>query len=112
MGLAIASNLGQATEATLREQFSRFGGLSGVGYGLFGYLLVKTKFDNSAGYILSPVTSFLLLLWFFLCIGGAFPPLDQVLPESMTHVANSAHAVGLIVGAAWAYAPLMLRKPA
>jgi len=110
--LAVTSNLGQAVEATLREHFSRFGGLSGVGYGLFGYLLVKTKYDNREGYLLSPVTSFILLLFFFLCIGGAFPPLNSVLPESLTHVANSAHAVGLIVGAALAYAPIILKKPA
>ena len=110
--LAITSNFGQAVEATVRGHLSLFGGLSGVGYGLFGYLLVKTRYDNRDGYLLSPVTSFILLLFFFLCIGGAFPPLNAILPESLTRVANSAHAVGLVVGAALAYAPLVRRKMA
>jgi GlpG protein len=109
VALAIASNVGQAAEMQLREHFGRFGGLSGVGYGLFGYMLVKVRFDNAERYLLSPGTTFLLLLWFTICIAAEFPPLDQMLGFS---AANSAHAVGFFLGMAIAYAPLLVRKPA
>ncbi len=110
--LAVTSNVGQAVESGVRYLGPHFGGLSGVVYGLFGFLFVKTRYDNRSGYFLSPITSFMAILWFALCIAGEFPPMDRILPEDMTHVANSAHAVGLAVGAAAAYAPLLLRKPA
>jgi len=110
--LAVTSNVGQAVESSARYLGPQFGGLSGVVYGLFGFLYVKTRYDNRAGYFLSPITSFMAILWFGLCIGGQFPPLNRILPDDMTHVANSAHAVGLAVGVAVAYAPLLLRKPA
>jgi len=109
VALAIASNVGQAAEMQLREHFGKFGGLSGVGYGLFGYMLVKVRFDNSERYLLSKITTILLLLWFAICIAAEFPPLDEMLGMS---VANSAHAVGFVLGMAIAYAPLFVRKPA
>jgi GlpG protein len=109
LALAIASNVGQAAEMDLRERLGSFGGLSGVAYGLFGYLLVKVRFDNTERYMLSPGTTFLLLLWFAICIAAEFPPFDQMLGFS---VANSAHAVGFGVGMAIAYVPLLVRKVA
>lgn len=109
VALAVASNLGEAAELQLREHFAPFGGLSGVAYGLFGYMLVKVRFDNTERYLLSPGTTFLLLLWFAICIASEFPPLDQMLGLK---VANSAHAVGFFLGMAIAYAPLLVRKPA
>jgi GlpG protein len=109
VALAIASNVGQAAEMDLRDRLGSFGGLSGVAYGLFGYMLVKVRFDNSERYLLSPGTTFLLLLWFAICIAAEFPPFDQMLGFN---VANSAHAVGFFLGMAIAYAPLLVRKPA
>jgi GlpG protein len=109
VALAIASNVGQAAEMQLREHFGKFGGLSGVGYGLFGYMLVKVRFDSSERYVLSQVTTILLLIWFAICIAAEFPPFDQMLGFN---VANSAHAVGFFLGMAIAYAPLLVRKPA
>lgn len=110
--LAVASNLGQAVELNLRGDPAGFGGMSGVNYGLFGYLLIKVKYDNRDAYFLSPTTTFILLAWFFLCIAGQFPPLDTILPEALTRVANSAHAVGFFLGMAIAYAPLLVRRTA
>lgn len=107
VALAIASNCGQALEMDLRERVGRFGGLSGVGYGLFGYLLVKVRFDNTAGYMLSQGTTILLLIWFAVCIAGEFPPLNESLGFN---AANSAHAVGFVLGMAIAYMPLLMRK--
>jgi membrane associated rhomboid family serine protease len=62
--LAVSSNVGQAFEASLRERGALFGGMSGVGYGLFGYMAIKAKFDSRERYFLSPGTTFMALLWF------------------------------------------------
>lgn len=67
-----------------------FGGMSGVVYGLFGYIWVVGRVDPSAlGFTFSPQTTSLMMLWFFLCFTGALGP-----------IANYAHAGGLITGAA------------
>jgi membrane associated rhomboid family serine protease len=86
--------------------------MSGVGYGLFGYVAIKARFDPRERYFLSPGTSFMALLWFALCILLDIPPFAGLLKDAIPPIANTAHAVGLAVGAAIAYAPLLLRKPA
>jgi GlpG protein len=110
--LAVLSNVGQAVEISLRERVAIFGGMSGVGYGLFGYVFVKARFDSRERYYLSPGTTFMAMLWFVLCILRDIPPFTSLLEGAIPAIANSAHAVGLIAGAAIAYAPLLVRKPA
>jgi GlpG protein len=110
--LAITSNLGQALEASLTDPRGfAFGGMSGVGYGIFGYLLVKVKFDNRDNYYLSQLTILLGIIWFVLCLARSFPEMDSVL-SFMPRIANTAHTVGFFVGMALAYAPLLVRKTA
>lgn len=113
LALAILSNIGQAIEVGLMGgEGIRFGGMSGVVYGLIGYVFVKTRFDNTAGYNLSPSTMFLAMLWFVLCIARDYPPFDSMLASWIPKIANSAHAVGLFAGMAIAYAPLLVRRSA
>ena len=113
LALAVLSNIGQAIEVALMAgQGIRFGGMSGVVYGLIGYVFIKTKFDNSAGYNLSPSTMFLAMLMFVLCIARDYPPFDTMLAGWIPKIANSAHAVGLFAGMAIAYAPLLVRRSA
>jgi GlpG protein len=69
-----------------------FGGMSGVVYGLLGYIWMRGKFDPGSGLYLHPSTVTMMIIWFFVC----FTP---ILP----HVANAAHAAGLIMGLAWGY---------
>ena len=73
-----------------------FGGMSGVVYGLFGYVWMKGKFDPGDGIEMNPSTVTIMLAWFALCFTGVFG-----------HVANWAHAGGLIVGTLWGYASAM-----
>ena len=69
-----------------------FGGMSGVVYGLLGYVWIRGKFDPASGLYLHPYNVIMMLVWFFACLLNIIP-----------HVANTAHAVGLGIGIAWGY---------
>jgi GlpG protein len=66
-----------------------FGGMSGVVYGLLGYAWVMGKFAPASGLFVHPQTMMMMIVWLFLCMTPVIP-----------HVANTAHVVGLAVGAA------------
>jgi len=76
-----------------------FGGMSGVVYGLFGYVWVKSRVEPQLGMRLHQQTITVMLIWLVVCIVGIIP-----------HVANAAHVVGLIVGVVLAHAPYSWRK--
>lgn len=105
LALAIPSNIAQAIVAG-----PNFGGLSGVIFGLFGYLLMKVNYDNSAGYVLSKQTIFLSVVFLSLCIVKDYPPFNSLLGGLLPPVANTAHLVGLAMGMAIGYAPVLLRR--
>ena len=69
-----------------------FGGMSGVIYGLFGYLWVIGRLYPRFGFQLPNDIVALMLIWFFLCWFNVIP-----------HVANMAHSGGLIGGMLAAY---------
>jgi GlpG protein len=69
-----------------------FGGMSGVVYGLLGYIWMQGKFDPASKLSLEPQTVLFMIAWFFLCVFGLVGP-----------VANMAHGVGLGVGIAWGF---------
>lgn len=84
-----------ATLSNLAEYFysgANFGGMSGVVYGLLGYIWLRGKFDPGSGLALRTQTVVIMLVWFFLCLTG-----------KMGNVANMVHAVGLAVGMAWGF---------
>ena len=71
-----------------------FGGMSGVNYGLFGYLWIRGKLDPESGLGVSPQNVTMMILWFVLCWTGL-----------VGDIANWDHAAGLAAGiglAAWA----------
>lgn len=76
-----------------------FGGMSGVGYGLFGYLWMKSRFDPLSNLFLPPGTVFMFMLWYALCWSSMLGP-----------IANWAHTTGLVAGMAIGYAPVAWRK--
>lgn len=73
-----------------------FGGMSGVNYGLFGFLWMRGKFDRFAGWQLNPTIVQTMMIWFFLCFTPIIP-----------NVANAAHLMGLLLGGAWGYGTAM-----
>jgi GlpG protein len=87
-GLAIFSNVAQYLVAG-----PRFGGMSGVVYGLLGYVWIRGKFDPTSGLYLHPTTVAMMMIWFLICLLGL-----------TGQVANMAHAAGLGLGMAWGYA--------
>jgi len=91
----VTSNLG----SYFFENSVAHGGMSGVLYGLFGYIWMKTRFDLAAGFYLPSSTVFIMLFWFLACFTGAFGP-----------IANGAHAVGLVLGIATGYLPIWWRQ--
>ena len=95
LAVAILSNVAQY----YYEGPSAFGGMSGVNYGLFGYIWVKGRFQPYLGLGISQQSTMILMAWLFLCMTGWVGP-----------IANAAHVVGLLVGAAVAYGPIGVKK--
>jgi GlpG protein len=91
--IGIGSNLGQYLVGG-----PGFGGMSGVVYGLLGYVWMRSKFDPASGLFLHPTTVVMMLAWFGLCLTGA-----------VGHIANAAHGVGLVMGVAWGFLASRLR---
>jgi GlpG protein len=94
--IAVISNMSQGLAPDALGGSPFFMGMSGVVYGLFGYAWVKSKFDPQPGFYLSPVTVLILMGWLVLCMTPA-----------IQNIANVAHVVGLVVGAAFAYLPIL-----
>lgn len=76
-----------------------FGGMSGVVYGLLGYIWIREKFDPFCGLSLNQGVVSMMIIWFFLCLTGL-----------MGNVANAAHAGGLVSGMLWGFAAAKLAK--
>lgn len=69
-----------------------FGGMSGVVFGLFGFVLVQSKYNPFSNFYVSPMMTGILLVWFVYCIVG--------LPGE---IANFVHWGGLASGAVIGY---------
>ncbi len=76
-----------------------FGGMSGVVFGLVGYIWIRGKYDPGSGLYLHPTTVTMMLIWFFVCLIGFMGP-----------VANTCHASGLLAGMAWGYLSSLRRR--
>lgn len=96
---AVASNL---LQGLMPEQYfgsPLFGGLSGVAFGLFGYLWVKTTLQPDIGFFFPTSTITLMLIWLVVGFTGTVGP-----------IANLAHLGGLLSGMAMAW--LFVQFPA
>lgn len=77
----------------------RFGGMSGVLYGLFGYLWMKGRYQPELGLYAPREMVVILMGWFVLCA-------LEVIPR----VANIAHAAGLLAGIVIGVMPLLWKR--
>lgn len=69
-----------------------FGGMSGVVYGLLGYIWIRGKFDPGSGLYLHRTIVIWMMIWFVVCLTGV-----------IGNVANAAHAAGLVTGIVWGF---------
>jgi len=81
--VALVSNLSQYLAGG-----AGFGGMSGVVYGIFGYLWVRNRLEWHFGVFISPMASGLLMIFLALGFFGLLGP-----------TANAAHLSGLVAGA-------------
>ncbi|MBE3123540.1 MAG: rhomboid family intramembrane serine protease [Planctomycetes bacterium] len=85
--------LGIAAVSNLAEFFLEspvFGGMSGVVYGLMGYIWMRGRYDPASGLHLKQQDTVAMLIWFVLCWVGLLGP-----------IANVAHTAGLVMGIVW-----------
>ena len=88
---SVSGNVAQAWQVA-----SLFGGLSGVIYGLLGYIWVMDRF-NAPRYHLPQNILIFMLLWLLLGISGLFSALG------FGAMANLAHIGGLLSGVGWGF---------
>ncbi len=92
--IGLVSNLGQYIYGG-----PYFGGMSGVVYGLLGYVWAQGKFNPAARLILNQYVMVMMLVWFALCWTGMLGP-----------IANMAHTVGLLAGVLWGWLEAMRKR--
>ncbi len=85
--IAALSNLGQFFISG-----PNFVGMSGVVYGLLGYIWARGHFDPGSGFFVDRNTMLFMTVWYFACLVGIIP-----------HVANTVHTVGFAGGLLWGY---------
>jgi len=76
-----------------------FGGMSGVVYGLFGYVWMKGRYQPQQGMGLAKNTIIIMMIWLVVCMTGAFGD-----------IANTAHVIGLLVGVAFGAGPHFFKQ--
>ncbi|WAS91750.1 rhomboid family intramembrane serine protease [Nannocystis punicea] len=64
-----------------------FGGMSGVVYGLFGFVWMQARYAPARGYQIDDRTTAMIMVWFVACATGLLGP-----------IANIGHAGGLVAG--------------
>lgn len=94
VGIAVISNIAQYL-----AQGPSFLGISGVDFGLFGFLWMKSRYDPATGMMIDQQTVVSILVFGALCLTGLMGP-----------IANWAHGVGLATGMAIGYAPVAWRR--
>ncbi len=67
----------------------KFGGMSGVVYGLLGYVWMQARYNPRSGFIVNQQIMLMMMAWFVICWLGI-----------VGNVANMAHTAGLLSGGA------------
>jgi len=90
--LALVFSAGSNLAEFYISHVAYFGGMSGVVYGLLGYVWIRGKFDPASGLYLHRSTVVMMLIWLVLCFTKIIGP-----------IANYAHLAGLLMGMAWGW---------
>jgi GlpG protein len=69
-----------------------FLGMSGVVYGLLGYIWMMARYDIKHRYELNSQTIMIMVIWMVICLVGIIP-----------NVANTQHVMGFISGTLWGF---------
>lgn len=94
LAIAIFSNIAQAVFET-----PYFGGLSGVGYGIFGVAWIYSIRNSDRTRLVTREETVIYMAWFFLCILLSSDQWGELMgEEAMMHIANVAHGAGLFFG--------------
>ena len=80
--------------------------MSGVVYGVFGFVFMRAYVLEDRNYYLRPGTSLMAFIWLVLCIARNFG--GPSLGGGMGYVANTAHVSGLLDGMAIGYLPQLM----
>lgn len=99
LGIAAVSHSSEYFWSDWNNRHAFSGGMSGVVYGLFGYIWMKTRFEPQERYLLTRQTVNLMIFWMFLCMTGF-----------VGAIANAAHVMGLVAGMMFGYARTFFRK--
>jgi GlpG protein len=94
--VGLAANLGQAILPQLIGEYKQFGGLSGVVYGIFGYIWICSR-TGQGRYFMPDFVVLVMLVMFSMSWMGELNITDQLEPK-----ANWNHTFGLLAGIAWA----------
>lgn len=89
---ALLSNFGQFYVGYLMDVPNKFGGMSGVVYGLLGFNFVRRRFDPFFPVHVHPGLMQFMLLWLVLGFTGL-----------LGNIANAAHLIGLLSGGLLGY---------
>jgi GlpG protein len=92
--IAIVSNVAQYLYAG-----PMFLGMSGVIFGLLGYIWMKMKFQAYEGIAIERENITFMLIWMVVCMTGFIGP-----------IANACHVVGLLSGISIVYIPYWLKQ--
>lgn len=69
-----------------------FLGMSGVVYGLLGYIFIMSRYEMASAYFIDQTTMVIMIGWLFICLAGVFG-----------NVANGTHVAGIISGGVIAF---------
>lgn len=69
-----------------------FIGMSGVVYGLLGYIWIMSMYQPRSQYFISQGTIMFMMIWLVICLLGIIP-----------NVANTQHVAGAVLGSSWGY---------
>ena len=69
-----------------------FGGMSGVVYGLLGFVWMQSRYNPFFFHFLHKGVVWMMLIWYVVCLTGL-----------VGNIANTAHTVGLLIGVIWGY---------